>query len=121
MGLRGPKPGEKKGGRVKGTPNKLPAFLKEAILAAATAAGDKMQAKIPEHLRAEGLVHYLTSQAVANPNSFMALLGKVLPLTLAGDPNNPLEVVQKIERAIIPEDRWQDPADSDGPSIRSVN
>jgi len=121
MGLRGPKPGEKKGGRVKGTPNKLPAFLKEAILAAATAAGDKMQSKIPEHLRTEGLVHYLTSQAVTNPNAFMALLGKVLPLTLAGDPNNPLEVVQKIERAIIPEDRWQDSADSDGPGIRSVN
>jgi hypothetical protein len=34
---------------------------------------------------------YLAEQAVSNPNAFMTLLGKVLPATLVGDPNAPLQ------------------------------
>lgn len=34
---------------------------------------------------------YLQAQAVKNPAAFMTLLGKILPMTLAGDPKTPLE------------------------------
>lgn len=61
--------GQKTGGRVKGTPNKTTATLKEAILLAAEAAGGK-----------DGLVSYLTQQASEEPVAFMGLLGKVLPM-----------------------------------------
>lgn len=66
--------GVKTGGRVKGTPNKTTALLKDAILHAAEAAGG-----------AEGIVGYLTTQAQENPGPFMALLGKVLPSEVAGN------------------------------------
>lgn len=74
--------GRKTGGRRKGSVNKVPAVLKEAILEAAHRAGGK-----------EGLEGYLTSQAVLNPGPFMALLGKVLPLQLQGDDDHPLRTV----------------------------
>lgn len=60
-------------GRKKGVPNKTTALLKDAILQAAERAGDK-----------DGLIGYLTTQAKANPGPFMALLGKVLPMQIAG-------------------------------------
>lgn len=73
-------------GRPKGAKNKQPAILKDAILRAGESAGG-----------AEGLIGYLTKQATANPPAFMALLGKVLPLQIAGDPDNPLRTVTRIE------------------------
>lgn len=72
-------PGIKTGGRKKGTPNKTTALLKDAILQAATEAGGR-----------DGLVGYLTIQASANPGPFMALLGKVLPMQISGDADNPV-------------------------------
>ena len=67
-------------GRKKGVPNKTTALLREAILMAAESAGGK-----------EGLIGYLRKQAVAkNPGPFMALLGKVLPTQVSGDPENPV-------------------------------
>lgn len=77
-----------KTGRAKGTPNKTTALLKDAILQAAQNAGGK-----------EGLVGYLEAQAKANPGPFMALLGKVLPMQIAGDPNNP--IVHMVRREIV--------------------
>ncbi len=74
---RGSAPGERRGGRQKGTPNKFTASLKEMILGALDAAGGQ---------------EYLAAQATENPAAFMALLGKVLPTTLASDPNDPLVV-----------------------------
>ena len=62
-----------KTGRAKGTPNKTTALLKDAILKAATDAGDGDMAA------------YLQAQATANPGPFMALLGKVLPMQIAGE------------------------------------
>lgn len=73
---------KKTGGRKKGTPNKHTALLKDAILAAGANAG-----------KGEGLEGYLTSQAVLNPNAFLSLLGKVLPLQIAGDKDNPVGVL----------------------------
>ncbi len=80
-------------GRPKGSPNKTTALLKEAILEAATKAGGK-----------KGLVGYLETQAIENPGHFMTLLGKVLPLTLQGDPNNPI----KVEHEVKPADKLRD-------------
>lgn len=72
--MRGSAPGERRGGRQKGTPNKTTALLKDAILMAATEAGGP-----------EGLTGYLRLQAAANPGPFMSLLGKVLPMQVVGD------------------------------------
>lgn len=56
-------------GRVKGVPNKLTKELKAMILGALDDAGGQ---------------EYLRRQAEANPSTFLALIGKVLPLTIAG-------------------------------------
>lgn len=69
------KPGNKRG------PSKTTKILKEAILQAAEDAGGE-----------GGMVGYLTTQARENPASFMPLLGKVLPMTVASDPDQPLTV-----------------------------
>ncbi len=60
------------GGSRKGKPNKLTAALKSMIL---------------EALDGVGGVQYLMRQAEANPAPFMALLGKVLPMTVMGTGN----------------------------------
>jgi hypothetical protein len=64
-----------KGGSRKGIPNKLTKDVKAMILAALDKAGGS---------------EYLFTQATANPSAFMTLVGKVLPLTVAGDKDNPL-------------------------------
>jgi hypothetical protein len=73
-------------GRKKGVPNKQTTQLKEMILGALDMAGG---------------VEYLYRQASENPGPFMSLIGKVLPTTLAGDAQNPLTQVHRIERVII--------------------
>lgn len=75
-------------GRPKGMPNKTTALLKDAILKAAQMAGGGSE---------DGIALYLTEQAEKNPGPFMSLLGKVLPMTVAGDANSPLELVTRIE------------------------
>ena len=72
-GTRPPNAGK---GRPAGVPNKTTALLKDAILRAAAAAGNKVGT--------EGMVSYLTVQAEENPGPFMALLGKVLPMQVEG-------------------------------------
>lgn len=72
-------------GRPKGIPNKTTTALKEAILKAAEQAGDG------------DITAYLTKQAQENPTAFMSLLGKVLPMTVAGDADNPLSLITRIE------------------------
>ena len=37
-----------------------------------------------------GGAQYLLTQARNNPNAFLTLVGKVLPMTVAGDKDNPL-------------------------------
>jgi hypothetical protein len=59
-------------GRPKGVPNKSTTLLKDALIMAATNAGDG------------DMVNYLTAQARLNPQSFLPLLGKVLPLQVTG-------------------------------------
>lgn len=76
--------GIKTGGRRKGTPNKLTGDLKEMILSA---------------LDQKGGVSYLMKQADDNPNAFLTLVGKVLPMTVAGDPDAPLKTTITVEWA----------------------
>lgn len=61
----GSKPGERRGGRKKGTPNKLTIEVKTLVLQALDEAG--------------GVV-YLKNQAEENPSAFLTLVGKVIPL-----------------------------------------
>jgi hypothetical protein len=68
-------PGERRGGRRAGTPNRINRDLKEMILSALTDAGGAA---------------YLTRQAEACPAAFMALVGKVLPLQVAGEGGGPI-------------------------------
>ncbi len=84
--LQTPKIGEGKAGpgRPKGLPNKTTALLKDAILKAATEAGNGDMAA------------YLAQQAVDNPGPFMALLGKVLPMQHTGEDGAPITIRQII-------------------------
>lgn len=59
----------KTGGRKKGSQNKVSTALKDMILTA---------------LDESGGVEYLKTQAATNPNAFLALIGRVLPLTITG-------------------------------------
>jgi hypothetical protein len=43
-------------------------------------------------LSAEGGVEYLRTQARNNPTAFLTLVGKVLPLQLANNDNQPLTI-----------------------------
>ena len=77
-----PKGQPKLGGRVKGTPNKLTGDVKAMVLKALNGAGGAA---------------YLQRQADENPGAFMALVGKVLPLTVAGDGNAPIIFITRAE------------------------
>lgn len=84
-------------------PNKVTRLLREAIVTAAEIAGDKIKHReidqlierygidnVPaEELRAVkdagGLVRYLVHLAETEPRAFSTLMGKVLPLQLAGE------------------------------------
>jgi hypothetical protein len=72
-------------GRTKGVPNKITADIKAMIIGA---------------LEAKGGQRYLEEQADKNPVAFMGLVAKVLPMTMAGDPNNPL-FPSRIEIALV--------------------
>lgn len=80
-----PKGSPKVGGRQKGTPNKLTGALKDMILTALNEA------------HADGAVAYLKTQASQNPVAFLGLVGKVLPLQVTGDAENPVQHVMRVE------------------------
>ncbi len=67
---RGAKPGERRGGRAKGTPNKMTKVLKDVILGALDDVGGQK---------------YLAQQAKANPAAFMSLLGRLVPQELKAE------------------------------------
>lgn len=71
-----PKGGKRPGaGRPKGSANKETKQLREMIL---------------EALDMKGGAAYLAKQAEETPAAFMSLLGRVLPLQVQGDKENPL-------------------------------
>jgi hypothetical protein len=73
-------PERRQRGRPKGSRNKIPALLKDAILMAG------------ENAHPEGLVGYLRHQAISNPVAFMGLLARILPLQMTGGTGEPLEI-----------------------------
>jgi hypothetical protein len=76
MAKGGKRPGA---GRPKGVPNRTTTELKEMILGA---------------LDGVGGVRYLQKQAKESPAAFLTLIGKVLPMTVAGDKDgDPIKLV----------------------------
>jgi hypothetical protein len=73
--VKGTRPPNAGKGRKRGVPNKVTGELKAMILKALDEAGG---------------VAYLTTQAKESPNAFLALIGRVLPLQVSGDPDAPL-------------------------------
>ena len=71
----------KTGGRKKGVGNRYTNQLKDMILQA---------------LDESGGVQYLKRQAEENPNAFMGLVGKTLPLTVKGEGENGGVVIEVI-------------------------
>lgn len=84
------KPGNKRG------PSKTTTALKEAILAAAAEHGEDDEGT-------DGLKGYLRKVAREDVKAFSGLLGRVLPLTVNGDPSHPL-TLQVISGVPRPED-----------------
>jgi hypothetical protein len=75
--LKGTRPPAAGRGRPKGAKNKMTAALKDMILGALDEAGGQ---------------EYLVEQARKNPAAFLTLLGKVLPLQVAGSESGPIEI-----------------------------
>jgi hypothetical protein len=71
--------GTKTGGRQKGTPNKIPKQVKDVFFETFTALQEDEEAN-------------LTEWAKQNKTEFYKLSSKLLPIQLAGDPENPLAV-----------------------------
>lgn len=83
MAGRGSAPGERRGGRVAGTPNKLTGDIKAMILGA---------------LHKAGGIDYLYAQSELNPGPFMTLVGKVLPLQVTGANDGPVMIITGVAR-----------------------
>jgi hypothetical protein len=95
-GVGRPKGLPKTGGRQKGDKNAVSKQLKDMILGALSDAGGQ---------------DYLLQQARDNPGPFLTLIGKVLPTTLATDPDSP--IIARIESVIV------SPKNTDSSHIRT--
>lgn len=71
-------------GRPKGALNKTTTALKDAILLAAADVGEDGDGR-------GGLRGYLRAVAKDDKKAYSGLLGRVLPLQIAGDPDNPVK------------------------------
>ena len=79
---RGKPPGlPKSGGRQKGSLNKIKLQVKEAIAEAFDEAGGK---------------EYLLKIAKEDPRTFCTLVGKLVPTTVGGDPENPIRQIVNV-------------------------
>ena len=84
-------------GRPKGSVNKTTAKLKDAILLAAEKSGGDTKGR-------GGLVDYLKRVADEDVKAFSGLLGKVLPIQVAGDKDNPIVTVTRVEMVALSDD-----------------
>ena len=74
---RGSKPGERRGGRRKGTPNKVSGSVKEAVL---------------ETFMQLGGVTHMAEWAGKNPGDFYRILARLLPREVTGEGGAPIPV-----------------------------
>jgi hypothetical protein len=87
-GLKPNKRRVRNGGRQLGTPTQTPSIVKDALLMAAEIAGNILAARKSTKKRPNqvahlnGMVAYLTQQAIDCPRSFMPVLGRVMPLQI---------------------------------------
>ena len=88
--MSGSKPGERRGGRQKGTPNKTTKIAKDAIAEAAEALGG-----------AERMVAWAREDAQNERVFWGTIYPKLLPIQIGGDPDNPVELIHKVERIIV--------------------
>lgn len=73
-------------GRPKGSTNHQSKIIKEMLFEALDRAGG---------------AEYLYNQSQTNPTAFMTMLGKVMPTQISGDDENPLTIIQRIERVVL--------------------
>lgn len=85
MAGKGSAPGERRGGREKGTPNQLP---------------DLRAITLKALMRAGG-VDYLERQAHENPAPFLALLGRVMPREVHTELTAEVRIRQEIRRDLV--------------------
>lgn len=85
MAGKGSAPGERRGGRQKGTPNELPDLRAITLKALMNAGG----------------VAYLEQQARENPAPFLALLGRVMPREVHTELTAEVRIRQEIRRDLV--------------------
>lgn len=85
---------EKKGGREKGTKNKVTVQMKEAILMAAELEGSDRKGK-------GGLVGFMRQLSRRNVVVYGRLLEKLLPYQLTGKDGSPMQVVHSTREQLI--------------------
>ena len=73
--------GAKTGGRKKGTPNKLTANVKTALINAFEKAGGE---------------EYLLNVARDDPKTFCSLLGRIIPTEISGPDGNPVSLIERV-------------------------
>lgn len=86
--MRGSKPGEHRGGRKKGTPNKVTAAAKDAIAQAATDLGGTNR-----------IVEWAQEDPKNEAAFWTSIYPKLIPVQVGGDPDNPL--IHEIRRSIV--------------------
>ena len=106
--MPGSRPGERRGGRKKGTRNKVTQIAKDAIALAAESLGGH-----------ERIVAWAKEDAQNERVFWGQIYTKLLPLQVAGDPDNPLEVINRIERVIV--GAHENAADTDAPGIPTAH
>ena len=90
-------------------PNKLTGDVKAMIVGALSDVGGRQ---------------YLAAQALENPASFLSLVGRVLPLQLTGDPDNPISYVVRAPSPVDSAAEWlrlHAPSDSRQPVVIDVD
>lgn len=85
MAGKGSAPGERRGGRQKGTPNQLPDLRAMTLRALIKAGG----------------VDYLERQAHENPAPFLALLGRVMPREIHTELTAEVRVRQEVRKELV--------------------
>jgi hypothetical protein len=78
--ILGPNRGNAGKGRPKGSTNRIGREIKEMV------------AQALDEAHPEGGVEYLKLQAATNPTAFLTLVGKVIPLQVAGNMNHAVKV-----------------------------